>query len=289
MSGRVVFFGNSIELPVLAWWAALNVCTLFQVYAWATTAPEFDGPLPALSALSAWLVNGDSSYRKDQWMCAGIYTAVCAFRALLPRIDAERRVLFQHPLSAIALGRAWATVAEIVFGVQCAMALLQLHLSTTEPLPFASRLVVDATVIGLPIAVTVAQGFCWYSVLTTTNMGHAIEETLWGFAYACLLVALCVLYPYLPETHLVYAQVGIAVTAVYVAFMALVDVPMYLHRAKENAAAKNHGLGLAAGFADCCVRRVSSVTFAEWGPEMPWLTGYFVGAVFLSQQMVWIP
>ena len=83
------------------WWSFLRGVSLLNL-----------GLLGLTAATQVWSV---------QLACAGIYVGVCAFRSFWPRIDLERTVLVDHPLSAIPLGRTAATIAEVAFTVQLAL------------------------------------------------------------------------------------------------------------------------------------------------------------------------
>ena len=50
-----------------------------------------------------------------------MYVGVCGFRSPFPRVDLERRCLWDTWLSAILLGRTAATMAEVCFALQCAL------------------------------------------------------------------------------------------------------------------------------------------------------------------------
>ena len=75
------------------------------------------------------------------------------------------------------------------------------------------------------------------------------------------------------------ASVG---TAAYIAFMVVVDVPMYLTRWRADVAAGQASQSLAAGLVEimnrCEIVRVPSA----WREDMPWLTLYFSVAVWIS-------
>jgi hypothetical protein len=62
-------------------------------------------------------------------LCAA-YVFGCAFRSFLPRADVQRICLFDTWLSSVMIGRSVATVAEVCFAVQWAIALHQLGAMT---------------------------------------------------------------------------------------------------------------------------------------------------------------
>lgn len=84
------------------------------------------------------------------------------------------------------------------------------------------------------------------------------------------------------------SKVCSVVCLLYVAFMVIVDVPMYLRRwwSGEHDAGR---LGFSAGCSDALHRRVATVDWEVWRPEVAWLTGYFSLAVWLSIGMAALP
>ena len=89
----------------------------------------------------------------------------------------------------------------------------------------------------------------------------------------------------LPEFHgavrvaLVIAIVGIAG---YLAFLATVDVPMYLARWRADVANGARLLTPLEGLRDVSVRWVVTHDMAEWKDEIAWMSLYFSGAVWAS-------
>src|SRR6202008_762998 len=78
--------------------------------------------------------------------------------------------------------------------------------------------------------ILVAQCCSWYGVLTTNQLAHAIENSIWAVAFLAIGIGLCRLLPEfegLARLGLVAAILGIAA---YLAFLIAIDVPMYLSR-----------------------------------------------------------
>ena len=75
--------------------------------------------------------------------------------------------------------------------------------------------------------IAVAELSSWYAVLSTNYLGNAVEQSLWTFASALVVVGLLS-----RERGARQRFVGIATTLIsaYIVFMVMVDVPMYLHR-----------------------------------------------------------
>ena len=160
--------------------------------------------------------------------CAA-YVFGCAFRSFLPRADVQRICLFDTWLSSVMVGRSVATVAEVCFAAQWAIILHQLGTMT------GADTTLNAAWVIVPL-ILIAECFSWYAVLTRNYLGNAIENSLWAVAFFIVGVGLCRL---LPEFHgvvrlvLVISIIGIAG---YLAFLATVDVPMYLARWRAEIA-----------------------------------------------------
>ena len=85
--------------------AVLNMCLLAYAY------KLYRQRSVTYSPLVLWV-------RKRHLMLAAIYVFGCAFRSFLPRGDVQRVVLVDHWISAIAIGRSVATIAELAFAAQ---------------------------------------------------------------------------------------------------------------------------------------------------------------------------
>jgi hypothetical protein len=85
--------------------------------------------------------------------------------------------------------------------------------------------------------------------------------------------------------------VGIAVAAcaIYVGFMATVDVPMYLSRLAEDSANGKVYLGFVEGIVDLNSRWIVTHDIADWRTEIPWMSLYFSFAVWVSIALCYVP
>ncbi len=75
------------------------------------------------------------------------------------------------------------------------------------------------------------------------------------------------------------AIVGIAG---YLAFLAAIDVPMYLRRWRTEVAHGRKPLSPLQGLRDASVRWVVTYDMAEWKDEIAWMSLYFSAAVWSS-------
>jgi len=78
---------------------------------------------------------------------------------------------------------------------------------------------------------------------------------------------------------LVVAIIGIAG---YLAFLATIDIPMYLTRWRAEAANGSRPLSPLEGLRDASFRWVVTHDIAEWKDEIAWMSLYFSAAVWAS-------
>jgi hypothetical protein len=264
-----------MSTEVLVWWFLLCVVSAANVLALTYSARllrQKQGAIPAEVYSS----------RRWQLILSAGYVLGCAYRSALPVFDVQRICLFDTWLSSVIVGRSVATVAELCFVTQWALLMREIsQVTQSRPGKFAAMAVVPMIVV--------AETCSWYSVLTTSNIGHVVEETLWGLAAALLVASLLSVWPRavarLRPMLLAMAVTGIA----YVAFMFLVDVPMYWSRWVADEASGRTYLSLGQGLLDTSGRWVVSQQWQVWKTEMLWMSLYFSVAVWLSIAFVHTP
>ncbi len=248
------------------WWTFLRVFSVVNIALWVGTAVVWTG--------------SDTGTQAIQLVCAGLYAVVCAFRSFWPRVDLERVVLVDHPLSSIALGRASATIAEMAFTVQCALFVADLATMTDLPFgPVAWMLV--------PL-IAVAQMACWMGVVTLDHRWHAVEESLWGLAMAMLAVVFAWSLVAVEGMWIPVVALGLIGSLAGGWVMLVLDVPMYVARARSEREAGATTLSVREGFADAVIRREPTGSWETWKHEVTWMTPYFTGCVWLSIALVWL-
>jgi hypothetical protein len=253
---------TSLDPATRAWWTLLRAGSLLNLLLLALLWLE---PLPAQGAPLA------------QRLCASIYVGVCAFRSFLPRVDLERTVLVDHPLSSIALGRSAATLAEMAFTVQIALFVHRLAEQAQQP-------ALTLLAIGIVPLIAVAQACCWRAVLTGNHRWHAAEELLWGIEMIAVGGAFALAWPLAGDLKPALA-LGIAGCAAGAWVMLVIDIPMYLRRYATERAAGIPLRGLGEGWRDAATRRVPAGDWATWRPEARWMTPYFTICTLLSLGM----
>jgi hypothetical protein len=259
---------------VEVWRSGLCLVAAFNVLAWSLAVAAFN---KARSTLPA----EDHGARRLQLVFSGAYMFGCAFRCVLPVFDIPRLVMTDSWVSSVAVGRSVATVAELCFAVQWALFLLQSARTT------GSRFVRAASMAVVPM-IAVAECSSWYAVLTTDNIGHVVENSLWGLTAALVLCSMMVVRAdWKPERRrmlLTWCVTG----AAYVAFIFLADVPSYWVRWITGEESGRHYLTLAQGLHDVASRWVVSYRWADWKSEVTWMSLYFSVGVWVSISLTYV-
>lgn len=249
-----------------SWWTLLRGVSLLNLLAWALVALLLHRRVsgsPAAARVHRW-----------QLLLSAGYVLGCAYRSMFPVFDVPRIVLVDSWWSSVIVGRSVATVAELCFAAQWALLLGEFARRGST---FARR----AAMAVVPMII-VAEVCSWASVLTTSNLGHVVEETLWGLAALLVVAGLVVLRPRLAADERRLVIPAIAAGAAYAAYMFAVDVPMYWARWAAELAAGHVPLSLAQGIADASTRWIVSHRWDVWKGEAVWMTLYFSVAVWFS-------
>jgi hypothetical protein len=123
-------------------------------------------------------------------------------------------------------------------------------------------------------------------VLTTSNLGHVIEEFLWGASATLVVISLAVFRPRCPLTWRPALNVGLIVGCAYATYMFFVDVPMYWTRWLMDEMNGREYLSLQQGLADTLERRIVSHEWEDWRSEVVWMSLYFSIAVWISISLI---
>jgi hypothetical protein len=253
------------SMGVVAWIWFLRALSVFNIAIWLRMAAQFQRE----SQLQGPELR---RYRRRQLILSALFVFGCAFRSILPRADVQRICLFDTPLSVVFVGRAVATIAEMAFMAQWALLLAEsAGMGPRDVARIVSRVLV-------PI-IAVAELCSWYAVLSTNYLGNAFEQSIWTFS--AVLVVLGLVWR---ERAARQRFVGIAVALIgaYVLFMAMVDVPMYLHRWQLDELTGRPYFSFLEGLRDAATRRVVTQEWAPWHREIPWMSLYFSTGVWVS-------
>jgi hypothetical protein len=213
--------------------------------------------------------------RRILLLLSAVYVVGCAYRSVFLVYDVPRICLFDSWASSALIGRTVATIAELSFVAQWALLL-------RESSRLTGSMVGRVVSLALLPLIVVAETCSWYSVLTTSNVGHVAEESLWGVSVALLVASVAVILPRCAAERRPALIAWCAAGLAYVAFMFLIDVPMYWARVVADEAAGRHAMSIAQGLADIAQRRVVSHRWHDWKQEVPWMSLYFSVAVWIS-------
>jgi hypothetical protein len=257
---------------VIWWWFLLCVVGALNILAWVISAVTLHQRRIALPP------QVHAACRLQLLLSAG-YVFGCAFRSALPVYDVPRLCLLNSWLSSVIVGRSVATFAELCFAGQWALMLRE------AARPTGSLMGMSVSRAILPL-IGLAEVCSWYSVLTTSNLGHVAEESLWGTSAALLVVGLLAILPRSPPAQRSVLTAWCAAGVAYVAFMFLIDVPMYWSRWMANEASGRRYLSIAQGVLDASEHRLVSYRWEDWKSEVIWMSLYFSVGVWLSISLI---
>jgi len=254
---------------ISAWIWFLWAITILNVAIWLRTAVK-------LQRERALQGPERQDYRRRQLILSGLFVAGCAFRSIFPRADVQRICLYDDWLSVVLIGRAVATVAELAFMTQWALLLGE----SADPGQRDVAKIVSRILVPL---IAVAEICSWYAVLSTNYLGNAIEQSIWTFASALVVIGLLA-----RERGARQRFVGIATALIgaYIVFMSTVDVPMYLRRWRADEQSKRPYLSFVEGVRDAGLHRVVTRDWEPWREEVPWMSLYFSTGVWVSLWLV---
>ena len=213
--------------------------------------------------------------RNWQFYLASIYTIGCGFRSILPRGDVRRIVLVDHWISAIAIGRTVATVAELAFVAQWAYILKEIGIGA------GNKNAIWASKVIVPL-IFVAECFSWYACTTTNFFGTMVEESLWAVAATITLAAFVTSRPRYSGPQKNFLSAGIICAFGYVIYMITVDIPAYATRWIEDQATGKTYSTLKDGFIEVATVWKQTYAQADWQYEFIWMSLYFSVAVWIS-------
>jgi hypothetical protein len=220
--------------------------------------------------------------RRLQLLLSAVYVFGCAFRSALPIYDVPRFCLFDSWLCSVIVGRSVATVAELSFVAQWALMLRETSRKT------GSVFAKNVSLVVVPL-IAIAETCSWYSVLTTSNLGHVAEESIWGLSAMLMVTSMLVIWPRCTASRRSILVVCCVAGIAYVAYMFLVDVPMYWSRWIADETIGRHYMSIANGLLDVSQHRVVSYRWEDWRSEMVWMALYFSVAVWISISLIHAP
>jgi hypothetical protein len=262
-------------MTVSSWSYFLCAVAAMNVAAWMFSVRALNRRQPLLQA-------DIFAARRLQLLLSAIYVFGCGYRSVFLVYDVPRIGVYDTFLSSAIIGRSVATIAELSFVAQWALLLGESSRATGS---VVGRVVSRALV---PLIV-IAETCSWYSVLTTSNLGHVAEESIWGLCAALLVACVAVILPRSAPTRRPVLALWCFAGLVYVAYMFTVDVPLYWSRWLADEAGSRQYMSIAQGLVDVATRRVVSHRWEDWRHEVVWMTLYFSVAVWISISLIHAP
>ena len=222
------------------------------------------------------------STRRTLLFLSAVYVGGCAFRSAFPVYDIPRICVIDSWLSSVMIGRAVATAAELCFVAQWALMLREVSRAAGSTLGQFSA----AALVPL---IAIAEMCSWYSVSTTSNIGHVAEESIWGFSVALIVVSLATILPRCSAAWRSLLLACCVAGSIYVAYMFLVDVPLYWSRWAADELSGRHYLSISQGVRDASTHWVISHRPQDWKNEVVWMSLYFSVAVWISVALIHAP
>ncbi|HXC59449.1 MAG TPA: hypothetical protein VN645_09030 [Steroidobacteraceae bacterium] len=264
-----------MSAPVILWSSGLSALAGLNLLLWARAAAR-------LKWLSSTLPDEILRTRHLQlWLSAG-YVLGCAFRSVIPVYDIPRIALIDSPLASVLVGRSVATLAELCFVAQWAVTLREASRMTGSVFGRVSSALV------LPMIFT-AELCSWYSVLTTSNLGHVFEESLWALSATLMAASLLAAWPRWQPSHRLPVALLSAMAIGYVLYMVLADIPMYAGRWLASEASAAQYLTFTEGLRDIARPHLVTYAHAMWRHEFVWMSLYFSVGVWSSIALIHSP
>jgi len=257
---------------VVWWWVFLCAVAAINIAAWLLAAAN-------LNRRRADKYAATFEDRRLQLAFSGVYVFGCAFRSVLPVFDIPRLCLVDSWASSVLIGRSIATLAELAFATQWA---LLLH---TNARATGSEAIRRGSLAIVPL-IALAEISSWVAVLTTSNLGHVIENSLWGLSAALVVASVITLGPRYPASHRPVIAILCVAGSLYVGYMFFFDVPMYWARWAADQAAVRSYLSIAEGVVDASVCKYVSFLWEDWRSEILWMSLYFSVGVWVSISLV---
>jgi hypothetical protein len=264
-----------MSVSVISWWYCLLAVAAFNILALFLSAM-------VLKHRSHVGSPEEGSTRRLQLLLCAVYVFGCAFRSAFPVYDVPRLCVIDSWLSSVMVGRAVATLAELCFVAQWALMLREISRA-------AGSVVGNIASMALVPLIAIAEACSWYSVLTTSNIGHVAEESIWGFCAALLVASLAAVLPRCTAARRPLLLACCFAGSIYAAYMFFVDVPMYWSRWIADEVSGRHYMSMAQGVRDASVRWVVSHRWQDWKSEVLWMSLYFSVAVWISIALVHAP
>ena len=237
-------------------------------------------------------------------IAAVIFTLVCAYRAILPRIDVTRTCWFDTPLNWVLFGRICATVAEVCWAYQMGALARTLagRLAKGGAVSANSAAHLGRAGASVIAMACVAECCSWTNLITENNLFACFEQALWMALFiveSAVLALLLMAWRLVAAAHAGHAPAAPALSrpprlAFYFAFVVLAfgmgveqgyeAFDLYLGRyiQDEGQPGGPHYQPFGKGLARLAACANTTQSMDDWAQDAQWMTGYFSVAVWSS-------
>ena len=228
--------------------------------------------------------NVKSSFEMKLFILAAIYIIVNSIRSIWLRQDNTRICLFDTIMSSPLFGRTITTFSELAFVALIILVLKEIIKKGN----FANKSALNLTLNIVFFMIIIAEICCWAGCLSYNQHWNMLEESIWTLSSVIISVIMLILYLNTKNKFFErFLFVGILISVIYQVFMIKVDVPMYYQRGSKHM--PNHeykNKSLLDKIRDMSKCKKISKDINDWQDEIPWMTGYFTGASWISIALI---
>jgi len=220
-------------------------------------------------------------------VAAVVFTFVCAYRSVLPRVDVPRTCWFDTPLNWVLFGRLAATLAEVAWATQMGLVLRRLAMclhSRGEISVACSARCSRAGILVIAFA-CIAECCSWTNLITENNLFAVFEQFLWSVLFLTTAVGIAVLLRLWPagggwswRLFAIFALCS-GLEQAYEAF------GLYLPRFLEDQADHKVYQSFLPGLRQLAECHTTSQSLDVWASDAAWMTHYFSVGVWSS---IWL-
>lgn len=232
------------------------------------------------------------------------FVAVCAFRGFFPTIYLFRYAWFNSALCCILLHRSLASIAELCWMGQLALAMA--HVANELCLPRAAHVAPRLMIC----CIGVAELCSFAGTITKNSLYFTFEEGLWVLSgWMCAPVSVLMFYrlrarrlaltaaatdsgnePSKRSSAENFAAILCVWYLFYCPWGVVSDVPNNAERfVDESNTSPAPWLSFSDGISDAALTRNVTHKLADWGPYLLWMTAYFTLGVWSSIGLAWAP
>ena len=258
------------------WWGIMVMVSTFNFMLLAHVLRKYPKAPPQIQP--------DGAYRIMKY-CAIVFTTVCAYRAVLPRIDVTRVCWFDSFLNWTFFGRIAACFAEIGWATQ--MGLLLRRLAHCERVQFVDSYPMHFEKAGYSVIVLACIAECcsWTNLITESNLFAVFEQFLWMILFEITGIGfILLLHRYstntLPRSFWIF---GIAMIVIGVE-QGVESLGLYLTEYLHDERLHKEYYGFIEGLSRLAQCDTVSHSIDDWLFDALWMTGYFSVGVWSSHR-----